>query len=145
MALDISIISYSEVSEPERHIEYVIRICAQSWVQSIQRRYTSFRNLHKDLKLRFRLSPRQPLPPFPGKKVWKRILGGLEKTDLENRRLQLQEYLRSLQAHPTALESESFARFLDLPEAIRHYWIHHHITSSLSSSSCPDTPSSLPS
>jgi len=142
MALGISITGYSEVHEPERHIEFVIQIRSQGWTQSIQRRYSNFCSLHKDLKLRFRLSPRLPLPPLPGKKVWKRLLGGLDKADLESRRVLLQDYLSALQVHPTALESQSFAHFLDLPEAVRHHWIHHHITTSLSSNPCPDSPTS---
>lgn len=135
MALDISLVGFEEVRRPETHVEFTILVKAQGWSHTVAHRYSDFESLHKELKLRYLLSPRMKLPKLPGKQRVKTVLGGLGSADLEKRRASLEGYLRALESNPTSWESQCFAAFLELPESIRHGWLHHHISSSFLSGS----------
>ena len=63
-----------------------------------------------------------PLPHFPGQNIWKKMIGGMSPEDLENRRLELQNYMQALINSECAKNSTYFPEFVNLPENIRELW-----------------------
>lgn len=70
---------------------------------TVHRRYTDFTELHTKLSKSY-----TDLPILPGK----RVIGNFSAAFLDERRLQLQDYLRSLMSNERAVKSPGFMSFI---------------------------------
>lgn len=127
MALDIRVSGAKEVREPERYIVYQVAVRTAIWSITVEKRYSNFLELHRVMKLRYRLSPVQPLPKFPGQKLWKQMFGGLDGSDIEERKSKLENYMRELEANPCAWDSQYFIEFLQVPQEVVREWVLFHV------------------
>ena len=126
----ITVPSFEERWEPRWHLVYMVRVelPGHGWV--VQRRYSDFEKLHA------RLTPPAPPAPLPPKQMaqrsWRMIvqLGGLLSASeaqaqadaelAEERRVELEHYLRAILASPEPYwrESEAWATFLEIPKTL---------------------------
>jgi hypothetical protein len=127
MALDIRVTGAKEVREPEHYIAYQVAVRTPIWSVTVEKRYSNFLELHRVMKLRFRLSPVQTLPKFPGQKIWKQVFGGLGESDIEERKSRLEAYMRELESNPCSWDSQYFIEFLQIPQEVVREWVQFHI------------------
>ena len=127
MALDIRITGVREVREPEHYTAYEVVVRTHQWNSTLEKRYSNFLELHRVMKLRYRLSPVYPLPKFPGQKLWKQVFGGLGESDVEERRSRLEAYMQQLESNPCAWDSQYFIEFLQMPSAVVREWVLFHV------------------
>jgi len=130
MALDIRITGVKEVREPEHYTAYEVAVRTPLWTNRLEKRYSNFLELHRIMKLRYRLSPALSLPKFPGQKIWKQMFGGLGEADVEQRKSQLEDYMRQLEANPCAWDSQYFIEFLQMPQEVVREWMLFHVANS---------------
>ena len=105
---------------------YIVEINFKDWNRVLEKRYSEFLELHRDLKslktvLGFHL------PKFPSKHVWKTISHNFTANDIETRRTQLQEYFIKLKDVELACTSRRFMDFLDMPNELREQWIQNYL------------------
>ncbi|KAK8845435.1 hypothetical protein IAR55_006148 [Kwoniella newhampshirensis] len=109
----ISILSTKTVQAPKPHVVYVIQVTTPTRTWTVERRYNDFVALHAELKSSTGKEPPSPLP----QKHWS-LMGGLgdEKT-IRERRLLLEQYLRSILTTKTPIfrQAYTFSDFLSLP------------------------------
>ncbi|WWD22381.1 hypothetical protein CI109_106872 [Kwoniella shandongensis] len=124
----ISIISTKTVDVPKLHTVYVIQITTPTRTWTVDRRYNDFVALHAELKSSTGKEPPSPLP----QKHWNlmRSLGD-EKT-IRERRLLLEQYLRSILSTKTPIfrQAYTFSDFLSLPTSSTSASNAHHAPSS---------------
>lgn len=133
MALDIRITGTKELREPEHYTAYEVAVRTPIWTTTLEKRYSNFLELHRVMKMRYRLVPAEPLPKFPGQKIWKRVFGGLSEADIEERRSTLEDYMRQLEANPCAWDSQYFVEFLHMPPEVVRGWVLFHVAKGLKS------------
>jgi hypothetical protein len=100
---------------------FSVEVRFAGWKNTLEKRYSEFLELHRVMKL-LRRALHSPLPHFPGQKIWKQITGGLGDEDVEQRRLELQNYMQALIYSECAKNSTYFPEFVSLPENIRELW-----------------------
>ncbi|OMJ81869.1 hypothetical protein SteCoe_17570 [Stentor coeruleus] len=100
---------------------YKVEVRFAGWKNTLEKRYSEFLELHRVMKL-LRRALHSPLPHFPGQHIWKQITGGLSDEDVEERRIELQNYMQALINSECAKNSTYFPEFVNLPENIRELW-----------------------
>jgi len=120
--MELFIPSYREVREDgKNYFVFSVEVRFAGWRNTLEKRYSEFLELHRVMKL-LRRALHSPLPHFPGQHIWKQITGGLAEEDVENRRLELQNYMQALINSECAKNSTYFPEFINLPENIRELW-----------------------
>lgn len=127
MALEIRIPATKEVRDQEHYRVYEVTVRGPAWNVTLEKRYSNFLELHRVMKLRYRLAPIRPLPKFPGQKIWKQVFGGLGDSDVEDRKTKLEEYMQQLECHPCAWDSQYFIEFLQIPPEVVREWVVFHV------------------
>ena len=116
-------------------VVYLLRVEAEGFSVILEKRYSQFLELHRVMKLRFHSQHLEKLPSFPGKKVLKHMFGGLSQEDIEDRRSELEVYMRKLENNANSRESHYFLEFLQLPKTVAVAWLRYR--QSLSAASPP--------
>lgn len=116
-------------------VVYLLRVEAEEFSVVLEKRYSQFLELHRVMKLRYHSQHLEKLPSFPGKKVLKHMFGGLSQEDIEDRRSQLEVYIRKLENNANSRESHYFLEFLQLPKTVAVAWLRYR--QSLSAASPP--------
>ena len=62
------------------------------------------------------------MPRFPGKKGWKSFWGKFSEQDVEERRVELETYMRHLAQNKTAIGSAYFIDFIQMPAEVADRW-----------------------
>lgn len=131
----VEIERFYEVKSPKDVVFYTIRVnylpSALCW--TIDKRYSNFDNLCSELTSKF-----ISIPPLPAKTFWRRT----STEFLEERRQQLEEFLKYIMARPEILASEELRDFLRIhdyvpaadlrkPEKLIDFPMESRITSSI--------------
>lgn len=116
-------------------VVYLLRVEVEEFSVVLEKRYSQFLELHRVMKLRYHSQHLEKLPSFPGKKVLKHMFGGLSQEDIEDRRSQLEVYIRKLENNANSRESHYFLEFLQLPKTVAVAWLRYR--QSLSAASPP--------
>jgi hypothetical protein len=116
-------------------VVYLLRVEAEGFSVVLEKRYSQFLELHRVMKLRYHSQHLEKLPSFPGQKVLKHMFGGLSQEDIEDRRSQLELYMRKLENNANSRESHYFLEFLQLPKTVAVAWLRYR--QSLSAASPP--------
>lgn len=107
----IEIDRFYEVKSPKAVVFYTIRVnylpSALSW--TIDKRYSNFDDLHSELASKF-----ISIPTLPGKTFWRRTSNEF----LEERKQQLDEFLKYIISRPEILASEELRAFLRINDYI---------------------------
>jgi hypothetical protein len=107
----VEIERFYEVKSPKDVVFYTIRVnylpSALSW--TIDKRYSNFDDLNAELTSKF-----ISIPPLPGKTFWRRT----STEFLEERRQQLEEFLKYIMARPEILASEEIRDFLRINDYV---------------------------
>lgn len=111
----------NETESGKTFVVFTVEVSFAGWRTTLEKRYSEFLELHRVMKL-LRRALHSPLPHFPGQHIWKQITGGLGEEDLENRRLDLQNYMQALINSECAKNSSYFPEFIGLPENVRELW-----------------------
>lgn len=120
--MELSISGYRQVREGnDSYVVFIIEVKFAGWRTTLEKRYSEFLELHRVMKL-LRRALHSPLPHFPGQQIWKQMTGGLSAQDLEERRLELQNYMLALINSECAKNSTYFPEFVSLPENVRELW-----------------------
>lgn len=105
---------------------YQVELRVGDWGHSIEKRYSDFHELHKVMKLMSRVV-QDPLPPFPGQKIFKNLFGSLSEEDLQERREALEAYTRALTLTVSARSSHYFPEFLQIPPTVYNGWLRRTV------------------
>ena len=120
--MEISIPTYREITNETKNFHiYALHIRYEDWEHVVEKRYSEFLELHQVIKL-INKSVQQPLPRFPKKKYWTRIIGKSSEY-LETRRACLEEYMREIAITQIAHQCKFFIEFLGVPVRLRDQWI----------------------
>ena len=127
MALQIRVESSRRINSSSPYYLYLIVVEFGTWSNTIEKRYSEFLDLHRVMKLLKRVF-NERLPKFPGQKIWRIILGGLNDADVEDRRLGLDDYMKELAGTVFARSSKNFAEFIGMPSGIRDKWCFNSLS-----------------
>ena len=120
--MEISIPSYRQISgDPKSFYVFALHIRYEDWEHVVEKRYSEFLELHQVIKL-INKTLNFPLPIFPKKKYWTRIVGTSHE-HLENRRIKLEEYMIEISKTACAHHCKFFIEFLGMPVRLRDQWI----------------------
>ena len=120
--MEIRIPAYSEISRGStKYIVYRIDIKYQEWRNIIEKRYSEFYELHEVMKLIQKII-KKPIPDLPPQMIFKYLLKKVTSEDLEQRRLDLENYLKNLEQTGCAKHSKFFPEFVGLPLRYRDDW-----------------------
>ena len=120
--MELTIPSYKQVRDGgDNYVAFILEVKFAGWGTTLEKRYSEFLELHRVMKL-LRRALHSPLPHFPGQHIWKQMTGGLSPQDLEDRRLELENYMLALINSECAKNSTYFPEFISLPENIRELW-----------------------
>jgi hypothetical protein len=120
--MQIEVSSFREIQEGKKtFIVFHIDICYKEWRNIVEKRYSEFYQLHEVMTLIHKIV-RGDLPDLPSQMTLKSLFKKLTKDDLEQRKRDLQSYLRALEKTPCAKHSKSFPEFIGLPLRYREDW-----------------------
>ena len=120
--MEISIPSFREMTAGNRsYVVYHIDVSFREWRNIVEKRYSEFFELHEVMKLIQKII-KKPLPELPSQLIFKSFLRKLAPEDIEQRRKDLEEYLRKLELSPCAKHSKFFPEFVGLPLRYRDDW-----------------------
>ncbi|OMJ72509.1 hypothetical protein SteCoe_29028 [Stentor coeruleus] len=120
--MEIRIPSYREIEHGKKSfIAYQIVVSFREWRNIVEKRYSEFVELHEVMKLIQKII-KKPIPNLPPHKALKSLLSKLSEEDLEERRRDLENYLRALEISPCAKHSKFFPEFVSLPLRFRDDW-----------------------
>jgi hypothetical protein len=122
MALQIRVEGSRKIQTPtSSYYLYLVIVEFGTWSNMLEKRYSEFLELHRVMKLLKRVF-NEPLPKFPGQKIWRMMLGGLNEEDVEDRMKRLDEYTKELARTVYARSSKNFAEFIGMPSGVRDKW-----------------------
>ena len=120
--MEITIPAYREVSNGSgTYIVYRIDISFREWRNIIEKRFSEFYELHEVMKLIQKII-KKPIPELPSQMIFKHLLKKITEQDLEQRRSDLENYMRNLEMSPCSKHSKFFPEFLGLPLRYRDLW-----------------------
>lgn len=120
--MEISIPSYREVMIDNRtYIVYRIDISFREWRNIVEKRYSEFYELQQVMKLIQKII-KKPIPELPSQMIFKFLFKKMTEGDLEQRRVELESYLKELEKSPCSKHSKFFPEFIGLPLRYRDNW-----------------------
>lgn len=120
--MEIRIPSYREITNGKKSfIVFSIDVSFREWRNVVEKRYSEFTELHDVMKLIKKII-KKPIPTIPSQMAFKSLISKLSSDDLEQRRIDLEDYLKMLEQSPCARHSKFFPEFVGLPLRFRDDW-----------------------